>query len=94
VGNRIGENRDFRSARSTTLWQRTVRKQLHQTIDGSHTWWGYMVGQARLDRRRAIVHITGFPSRGMDPVQFLDDKTKEKALAEEMKKKYGTDRGT
>jgi hypothetical protein len=25
---------------------------------------------------------------------FLDDKTKEKALAEEMKKKYGTDRGT
>jgi hypothetical protein len=30
----------------------------------------------------------------MDPALFLDDKTKEKALAEEMKKKYGTDRGT
>jgi hypothetical protein len=26
----------------------------------------------------------------MDPVLFLDDKTKEKALKEEMKKKYGT----
>jgi hypothetical protein len=41
-----------------------------------------------------IAHITGVPSWGMDPVQFLDDKSKEKALAEEMKKKYGTDRGT
>jgi hypothetical protein len=30
----------------------------------------------------------------MDPTQFLDEKTKEKALTEEMKKKYGTDRGT
>jgi hypothetical protein len=30
----------------------------------------------------------------MDPTLFLDDKTKEKALAEEMKKKYGTNRGT
>jgi hypothetical protein len=30
----------------------------------------------------------------MDPTQFLDEKSKEKELAEEMKKKYGTDRGT
>jgi hypothetical protein len=30
----------------------------------------------------------------MDLVLFLDEKTKEKALEEEMKKKYGTDRGT
>lgn len=29
----------------------------------------------------------------MDPEQFLNDKTKEKALAKEIKKKYGTDRG-
>jgi hypothetical protein len=29
----------------------------------------------------------------MDPVQFLDDKTKEKAPAEEMRNKYGIDRG-
>jgi hypothetical protein len=41
-----------------------------------------------------IENITGLPSRGMDPTQFLDEKTKEKALAEEMKNKYGTDRGT
>jgi hypothetical protein len=41
-----------------------------------------------------IMHITGFPSKGMDPIQFLDDKTKEKVLVEEMKNKYGTDRGT
>ena len=30
----------------------------------------------------------------MDPMLILDDKSKEKALAEEMKKKYGIDRGT
>jgi hypothetical protein len=41
-----------------------------------------------------IANITGFPSRGMDLTHFLDDKDREKALAEEMKKKYGTDRGT
>jgi hypothetical protein len=41
-----------------------------------------------------ITNITGFPTQGMDPTQFLDDKAREKALAEDMKKKYGTDRGT
>ena len=30
----------------------------------------------------------------MDPTLILDDKSKEKVLAEEMKKKYGTTRGT
>jgi hypothetical protein len=30
----------------------------------------------------------------MDPTLTLDDKSKEKAFAEEMKKKYGTARGT
>jgi hypothetical protein len=30
----------------------------------------------------------------MDPMLILDDKSKEKALAEEMKKKYGITRGT
>jgi hypothetical protein len=30
----------------------------------------------------------------MDPALILDDKSKEKALAEEMKKKYDTSRGT
>jgi hypothetical protein len=41
-----------------------------------------------------IANIIGFPSWGMGPMQFLDDKAMEKALAEEMKKKYGTNRGT
>jgi hypothetical protein len=38
--------------------------------------------------------LQGCHPRGMDPMQFLDDKTKEKALTEEMKNKYDTDRGT
>jgi hypothetical protein len=41
-----------------------------------------------------IAQITGLPIQGMDPALVLDDKSKEKALAEEMKKKYGTARGT
>jgi hypothetical protein len=41
-----------------------------------------------------IAQITVLPIRGMDPALILDDKSKEKALAEEMKKKYGTARGT
>jgi hypothetical protein len=41
-----------------------------------------------------IAHITGLPSWGMDLVQFINDKTKDKALKEDMKKKYSTDRGT
>jgi hypothetical protein len=40
-----------------------------------------------------IAYITELPSRREIPAQFLDEKTKEKALAEEMKKKYGTERG-
>jgi hypothetical protein len=41
-----------------------------------------------------IAEITGFPTDGENPEQYLDDKTKEKSLAEEMKKKYGTERGS
>jgi hypothetical protein len=41
-----------------------------------------------------IAQITGLPIRGMDPALILDYKSKEKALEEEMKKKYGTTRGT
>jgi hypothetical protein len=40
------------------------------------------------------MQITGIPSWGMDPVLTLDDKSKEKELAEKMKKKYGIARGT
>jgi hypothetical protein len=41
-----------------------------------------------------IMQITGLTTGGMDPTLVLDNKSKEKTLAEEMKKKYGTDRGT
>jgi hypothetical protein len=41
-----------------------------------------------------IAQIIGLPTGGMDPALILNDKSKEKALAEKMKKKYGTDRGT
>jgi hypothetical protein len=41
-----------------------------------------------------IAYITRLPSWGEEPTQFLEDKTKEKALAKEMKKKYGTERGS
>jgi hypothetical protein len=33
-----------------------------------------------------IAKIIGFPTDGENPEQYLDDKTKEKSLAEEMKK--------
>jgi hypothetical protein len=41
-----------------------------------------------------IAFITGLPSRGESLAQFLDDNTKEKSLTEEMKKMYGTKRGS
>ena len=41
-----------------------------------------------------ITQITGLTTGGMDLTLILDDKSKEKTLAKEMKKKYGTDRGT
>jgi hypothetical protein len=41
-----------------------------------------------------IAYITEIPSRGEDPTPFLEDKMKEKSLAEEMKKKYVTERGS
>jgi hypothetical protein len=41
-----------------------------------------------------IVFITRMPSWGENPAQFLDEKTKEKALAKEMKKMYGTEKGS
>jgi hypothetical protein len=41
-----------------------------------------------------IAQITGLPSRGMDHALIMDNKSKEKALAEEMKKKYATAKGT
>jgi hypothetical protein len=39
-----------------------------------------------------IVEIIGLPTNGEKPEKYLDDKTKEKSMAEEIKKKYGTKR--
>jgi hypothetical protein len=41
-----------------------------------------------------IATITGFPNDGEKPEQYMDEKTKEKALTEEMKKTYGTIRAS
>jgi hypothetical protein len=64
-------------------------KQLLEVTHGGDIWLDKLV----LIDVEIIANITGFPSRGMDPMQFMDDKAKEKELAEEMKKKYGTNRG-
>jgi hypothetical protein len=64
-------------------------KQLMVVTHGGDIWLDKLVS---IDIE-IIVHITGMPSWGMDPAQFLDDKTKNKSLAKEMKNKYGTDRG-
>jgi hypothetical protein len=41
-----------------------------------------------------IAKITGLPTNEEQPMQYLYDKTKEKALEEEMKQTYGTERGS
>jgi hypothetical protein len=93
VGNWAGENGilglldlpHFGRGQNTT----TCVKQLLAVTHGGDIW---------LDKPipitvELIAQITGLPIQGMDPTLFLDEKTKEKALAEEMKKKYGTSKG-
>jgi hypothetical protein len=41
-----------------------------------------------------IEKITGLPTDGPKPEPYLDDKTKEKSMADKIKKKYGTNRGS
>jgi hypothetical protein len=41
-----------------------------------------------------IAKITCLPTNGEQTMQYLDDKTKEKTLEEEMKQMYGTERGS
>jgi hypothetical protein len=65
-------------------------KQLMAVTHGRYLWLEQLIS---IDVE-LITYITGLPSWGEDPTQFLEDKTKEKALAEEMKKKYGTERGS
>jgi hypothetical protein len=65
-------------------------KQLLALVHGGILWMDMMVS-IDVD---LIAEITGLPTDGENPTQYLDDKTKEKALAEEMKKTYGTERGS
>ena len=56
-------------------------------------------GILSLDRHVSIdvdltIEITGLPTNGEKPEKYLDEKTKEKTLAEEMKKTYGTVKGS
>ena len=53
-----------------------------------------MAGQTIHITVELITQIIGLLTGGMDPTLILDDKSKEKALVEDMKNKYGTDRGT
>jgi hypothetical protein len=65
-------------------------KQLMAVLHGGFLWLEQPVS---IDVE-LIALITGLPSMGENPAQYLDDKTKEKSLAEEMKKTYGTERGS
>jgi hypothetical protein len=40
-----------------------------------------------------IAEITGLPTDGEKPEQYLEDKTKEKSISDEIKEKYGIERG-
>jgi hypothetical protein len=40
-----------------------------------------------------ILNIIGFPTDGVKPEKYLDDKTKERVTREEVKVQFGTNRG-
>jgi hypothetical protein len=40
-----------------------------------------------------IIVITRLPTYGEKPDQYLEDKTKEKSISDEIKAKFGTDKG-
>jgi hypothetical protein len=65
-------------------------KQLMEITHGGYLW----VEEPVSIDVELITFITGFPSRGESLMQYLNEKTKEKTLAEEMKKTYGTERGS
>jgi hypothetical protein len=65
-------------------------KQLLEWVHGGILW---------MDRHESIdvdliVEITGLPTNGEKPDKYLDDKTKEKSMENEIKNKYETDRGS
>jgi hypothetical protein len=65
-------------------------KQVMEVTHGGYLWLEKLIS---IDVE-LIAYITGLPSWGEDPTQFLEDKTKEKALVEEMNKEYNIERGS
>jgi hypothetical protein len=65
-------------------------KKLMEVIHGGYLW----VEEPISIDVEIISFIIGLPSRGENPMQYLDDKTKEKEMVKEMKKTYGTERGS
>jgi hypothetical protein len=61
-------------------------KQLLVVLHGGFLWLDEPVS---IDVK-LISFIKGMPSNGENLVQYMDDKTKENTLAEEMKETYGT----
>jgi hypothetical protein len=41
-----------------------------------------------------IAKITGFPTNGVKPEDYLENKERDKEIAEEVKAQFGTNRGT
>jgi hypothetical protein len=65
-------------------------KQLLERVNGGILWMDRHVS-TDMD---LIVEIMGLPTDGAKPEQYLDEKTKEKAIENEIKIKYGTGRGS
>jgi hypothetical protein len=64
-------------------------KHLLARVDGGILWMDRPV-PINVD---LIATITGLPMDGEKPEQYLEDKTKAKAISNEIKVKYGMDRG-
>jgi hypothetical protein len=64
-------------------------KQLLARVHGGILWMDRLV-PINVD---LIAEITGLPTDGEKPEQYLEDKTKEKSISDEIKVKYGAERG-
>jgi hypothetical protein len=64
-------------------------KNLLARVNGGILWMGRPV-PINFD---LITEIIGLPTDGEKSEQYLEDKTKEKSISDEIKVKYGTERG-
>jgi hypothetical protein len=90
MGDRLGKHRDSEFVGDSSLQTGERCEQLRQAVVGSPPWRIFVVGRTSINRRGAncIHHRPSIKWR--EAHKYLDDKTKEKALTEEMKKTYGT----